>query len=384
MKRKAAFWAGATRPPFGENTRDAAALEGTVSQRVRTFCRPSFRSFNAGSNLSSSGVRPPVSIDIHSDLFPAEEGLAACLALENGRVLPRLHYQSERQAARWLALYERWSPFVSRPAFRSTFATAFEAVARDGRTRFDLVALGCGGAQKEAALLDRLQVAGWDGPVAVIDASVPLLTDAVLRLRERLPVEQVHALAASLPGVRGLHEWLDAKLSAKRPRLFTLFSVVPNFVPDEIVPSLAELLRPGDRLLCSVNLAPVERAAVERTILPQYDNEETRTWLLAFLEQSGVRGEDGELTFALRHHAGPPGHWRVEGRWRFFRRAGLEFRQRRFEFSPGDEIGMFLSCRHELTGFKSYLAAAALETAEYWTTPDGEEAVLLCRRFDGR
>jgi erythromycin esterase-like protein len=39
-----------------------------------------------------------------------------------------LHYQGAAQAARWRALYERWSPFVQRPGYRAMFDAGFAKV----------------------------------------------------------------------------------------------------------------------------------------------------------------------------------------------------------------------------------------------------------------
>ena len=66
------------------------------------------------------------------------------------------------------------------------------------------------------------------------------------------------------------------------------------------MPKLASLIRPKDFLLFSANLAPGKNyAAGMKKILPQYDNAQTRDWLMTFLLDLGIEKCDGELRFEI-------------------------------------------------------------------------------------
>lgn len=323
---------------------------------------------------------PPVSVHIHSGLFPDQEVTEAHAALAQGRVLPRLLYQGDAQAALWLRLFQHWSPYAGEGGTTHMFRQAFAELTGQSGRAVDLVALGCGGAQKECEWIAQLTAAGRPVRFVGVDVSVPLLTGAVLRARNQLPPDQIHALAASLTASDGVKEWLAEQLPGTTDRVVTLFSVIPNFTPRELVDVLRSWIRPGDQLLYSVNLAPDDRVAVETSILPQYDNEETREWLLSFVELSGGVRADGELRFGLRRIAEPPAHWRIEARWHFVRRATLHVRGRRFDFVAGESIELFFSCRHTLRALGEFMAPFGFEAVKTWPAEDGAEAVVSSRR----
>src|SRR6185503_18502242 len=85
-------------------------------------------------------------------------------------------------------------------------------------------------------------------------------------------------------------------------RLVTFFGMLPNFEPQIILPHLAGLIRPGEYLLLSANLAPgPDYAEGVQRILPLYDNALTREWLITFLLDVGVNRNDGEIRFAIEN-----------------------------------------------------------------------------------
>ena len=86
----------------------------------------------------------------------------------------------------------------------------------------------------------------------------------------------------------------------------TFFGMIPNFDPENIMPRLAALVRPGDILLFSAKsrAGPRIMGMGVRRILPGYDNPETRDWLLTFLFDLGIEPEDGALQIHIEDAQG--------------------------------------------------------------------------------
>src|SRR5271157_5228223 len=95
-----------------------------------------------------------------------------------------------------------------------------------------------------------------------------------------LPKKNIHPFVCDLATAGDLRKVLVTRHSS----LVTFFGMIPNFEPEQILPKLASLVRPKDFLLFSANLAPgINYAAGVKKILPQYDNDLTRDWLMTFL-----------------------------------------------------------------------------------------------------
>jgi hypothetical protein len=158
-------------------------------------------------------------------------------------------------------------------------------------------------------------------------------------------------------------------------QMFTFFGMIPNFHPELILPRLRQVIRGGAILLLSANLAPgADYVQGVSAILPQYDNQITREWLMLFLMDLGIDSGDGEL------------RWTIEGD-RFFRIvAGFHFsRERRihaegewFNFHAGDRMRLFFSYRYRTDLLKKLLLEYGFEVENQWLTTSGEEGVFLC------
>ena len=75
--------------------------------------------------------------------------------------------------------------------------------------------------------------------------------------------------------------------------------MIPNFEPQEILPKLTSLVRLKISCCSSANLAPGKNYAggMKKKSCPQYDNPQTRDWLMAFLLDLGIEKSDGGLKF---------------------------------------------------------------------------------------
>jgi hypothetical protein len=183
------------------------------------------------------------------------------------------------------------------------------------------------------------------------------------------------------PSVKRLSEPVPAGAPDDVPRLLTFFGMLPNFEPNQILPRLASLMRPGDLLLLSANLAPGDdySAGMER-ILPQYDNALTRDWLMCFLTDLGVNKADGELRFAIEDGRGRDGLKRITAYFQFANPCSLHLDSRTFKFRRGESFRLFFSYRHTPASIHALLNLHGLEVRDQALTRSKEEGVFLVAR----
>ena len=113
--------------------------------------------------------------------------------------------------------------------------------------------------------------------------------------------------------------------------------------PAIILPRLAGLLREDDQLLFSANLAPGGdyRTGVE-AVMPQYDNAETRAWLLSFLLGIGVPETAGELVFEIEEVGGL---LRIVADFKFGQPQSVTVAGEAVAFRAGQSLRLFYSYR---------------------------------------
>jgi hypothetical protein len=143
------------------------------------------------------------------------------------------------------------------------------------------------------------------------------------------------------------------------------------------MPRLAALVRPGDVLLFSANLAPgLDYAEGARRILPGYDNAETRDWLLTLLFDLGVEPADGMLKI---HIEDAHGLKRIAADFLFSRTRALTIDGERIEFQSGESLRLFFSYRYTPEKCENLLSVHRLKVELRWITKSGEEGVFACR-----
>jgi len=341
-----------------------------------------------------------VNLIIHSSQFPENVQRDLLASLRSRQVNHKFHYDSVKQTQKWLALHQAYSPSRTDADCARTYDRSFAAAARQIKAkRLHVIGLGCGGGQKDARLLKLLQTPGrkvFYTPSDVSTAMVLTARQAALKVISPgncLPLVCDLATATDLPSAlkdlgspvrnpRSRFTYLSRRSQTKADhvsRLLTFFGMIPNFEPQVILPRLASLLRRGDSLLFSANLAPgPDYAAGVRRILPLYDNEQTRDWLLTFLFDLGVEKRDGRLRFVIED--GPSGLKRIAAYFRFTRRRTLAVDEERFSFQSGESIRLFFSYRHTPALAHDLLAQHGLQVLEKWITKSEEEGIFLCSR----
>jgi uncharacterized SAM-dependent methyltransferase len=333
-------------------------------------------------------------VAIHSSQFPDRLRLELLDSLRARQINHKFLYDGLRQTQKWLALHEAFSPARTDPDCEATYDCGFRATAARIRAKHvEVIGLGCGGGQKDTRLLRLLLDAGKQVRYTPTDVSASMVlvasaaATAVAKPLCRPP------LVCDLTSVEDPTPALKRVAPVSAARLFAFFGMLPNFEPSVILPRLVWLLesprapagiaRNSEQplLLLSANLAPgADYAAGVRRIMPLYDNELTRDWLMGFLLDLGFDKRDGRLRFSIEDGPGNEGLKRVVARFELARSRRLQVQGEELSFHGGESVRVFYSYRHTPELLRSLVRGYGLEVISHWITRSGEEGVFLCRR----
>jgi uncharacterized SAM-dependent methyltransferase len=320
-----------------------------------------------------------MTITVHGSQFPDRVAEDLRQSLRQRVVNHKFHYDSVKQAQKWLRLHRACSPAAIDPECGRIYDAAFIAASdRCGReSPVHLTGLGCGGGVKDARLLRILAERVPPVTYAPCDVSAALAMTASQAAWEVIPKERVFPLICDLGSGLDLAAALAPLTPLGTRRVFTFFGMLPNFEPGSVLGTVRAAMGSGELLLLSANLAPgSDYAAGMRTILPQYDNEPTRDWLLTFLLDLGLERNDGELEFRIQDASG--GLKRVIVHFRFVRDCSVGLGEETIAFSRGERIQVFFSYRHTPERLGAMLAEFGLRLVGNWISGSGEEGVFLC------
>ncbi len=320
-------------------------------------------------------------VSIHSSQFPEQVRRDLLQSLRSRQMNHKFHYDSIKQTQKWLALHQAYSPSRTDADCAAIYDLSFMAAAkRINLPAVHLIGLGCGGGQKDARLLRLLQESGRQVSYTPSDVSVAMVLVARTAALSVIADQDCHPLVCDLALADNLAEVLEQQTKPTSARLITFFGMIPNFEPQLILPRLAGLLRPTDYLLFSANLAPgPDYAAGVQRILPLYDNELTRDWLMTFLFDLGVEQGDGALRFTIEDDPAGSGLKRVAAYFHFGRVRRLKVDEELFEFREGEAVRLFFSYRHTPGRVSELLGRQGLKVLDQWITKSGEEGVFLCQ-----
>ena len=254
-------------------------------------------------------MRSLVNVAIHPSQFPENLRRDLLTSLRARQLNHKFLYDGIKQTQKWLALHDACSPARNDIDCVETYDKAFgSAVDRVVAHRVHVISLGCGGGQKDVALLKRLRQSGKQISYTPCDVSVAMALTARQSALEVLDSSDCFPVVCDLLTADDLAGVLRQQTPADAARLVTFFGLIPNFEPNIILPRLADLLHANDCLLFSANLAPgSDYAAGVQRIRSLYDNVLTRDWLMTFLLDLGVEQDDGELGFAVQDSSGGTG-----------------------------------------------------------------------------
>ena len=331
-------------------------------------------------------------ITIHASQFPEAVRLDLLGSLRSRKINHKFYYDSLKQTQKWLALHQVYSPSRTDPDCTAVYQKSFAAAAKQlVPALVHLIGLGCGGGQKDVALLRLMKDSGSEVFYTPSDVGVAMVLVARQAALSVLPEANCFPLVCDLATAQDLPSLISGIVpgvisptglrSAEAPtlkRLFTFFGMLPNFESDTILPKLASLVQPGDHQLLSANLATGTDyvTGVER-VLPLYDNELTRDWLMTFLLDLGIERTDGELRFGIEEQPTPVPLKRIIARFHFSCDRIVEVESQRFEFAAGESIRLFFSYRHTPALVRTLLNQYGLKVLNEWVTLSGEEGVFL-------
>ncbi len=327
-----------------------------------------------------------VSVRIHENQTPDRLRDGLVQSLQSRRLANKFHYDSPKQAARWLALHQAFSPSRTDPECAAVYDRAYAQAADGdcmGSGRIHLIGLGAGGGQKDTRLLRLLRERAADVTYWPVDSSASLVLVARQTALAVIAADQCHPLVCDFEATKDLPAFFDGVIPPGQPRLITFFGMLPNFEPDCILPGVAALVRPGDQLLLSANLVPgPDYAAGIRQVLPQYDNPLTREWLLTLPSDLGIEAEDGELRFSVEPCPRTPGLLRIEAGLHFVRRVAVAVEAQRIGFEVGERLRLFYSYRYTPGLLREVFGPRTLRETGSWVSASGEEGVFGFRRVD--
>jgi L-histidine Nalpha-methyltransferase len=323
-----------------------------------------------------------VSVLVHPSQFPSAVEGALVASLEARRMNHRFHYDSAKQAQRWLRVHEAFSPARRDESAVVAYRMAGEAAARRlaGSAQVDLISLGCGGGQKDAAILR--EIADADRAYVPADVSAGLcLVARMAAMDAGVDAMNIHPVAIDLAETP---DWSAAFAGVCRPgarRVVAFYGMMPNFTPSAVIGRLAGLIGPDDLLLVSANLAPgPDYAAGVRSVLPLYDNAPTAEWLRTVLLDLGAERSDGRVEFRIAEWPEGTGLSRIEADYVFEKPCVLAAAGREWRFEPGDRFGLFYSYRHTPERVAALFSEVGLALSAQWTNAGGDEGVFLLRR----
>ncbi len=327
----------------------------------------------------------PVAVRIHPSQFPAAIEEAFCASLQSRRMNHKFHYDTAKQALRWLRVHEAFSPARLDRSCKEAYDLASAAAAQlMGRGDIDVVSLGCGGGQKELGLLRALRASRPARRVRYVPTDVSVSLALIAReaaLCAGISPAECEPLVLDLARVKDWCRALQPVLAPGVRRVITFFGMLPNFSPADVLPRLAGLLEPEDVLLVSANLAPgSDYAAGVRKILPSYDNALTGEWLFSVLGDLGVARDDGRMEFRVVPCPEGSGLLRVEADFVFRRACSLHYCGKEWRCKRGERFGLFFSYRHTPGHVKDLFVRHRLLLCDQWLNAGGDEGVFLIRR----
>lgn len=336
--------------------------------------------------MLSAAASESVAVSIHPSQFPRAVEAALRDSLRARRMQHKFHYDTPKQALRWLRLHEALSPARTDPEAGRLYDAAFaEGIAALGSARnVAVISLGCGGGQKEAQLLQLLSASRPEATLRYVpvDVSVALaLTARAAALEAGLKAEAIRPLVADLGLAEDWKSALAGVLEEESRRVVCFFGMLPNFLPSFALASLAGFLRPSDLLIVSANLAPgPDYAAGVARVLPQYDNRLTREWLWSVLLDLGVERDAGEMSFRIAPCPEGSGLLRIESAVTFTRAVRIEFAGEVFDYEAGGRFELFFSYRHTPERLAALLAPHGVVVRSHGSNASGEEGVFVCAR----
>ncbi len=321
----------------------------------------------------------PPQVVLHESASPGALLAGARAALRRHEIPHALHYESDGQAALWQAVHRAHSPWIRDDRCRRFYRSTLEAVSGRIKGGMGVLSLGCGTGEKDALLLEALSRNRTRVRYRPHDVSRALVMEACTRCQP-LVLEVLPPVVAALPLDSSLRQMLLNGFPAGTPVLTLMFGLSPNFEPADFFAEVVGMAESGPVLL-SANLAPgADYPAGVVAVLPQYDNPETRAWLMGTLTGLDFSADDGALIFQVSE---PDTRWGIRGidvRFVLSRARELTVLGERLQLAAGDTLRAFYSYRYTAALMASCLQRNGLVLEQEWISPMADEGLFLVRK----
>ncbi len=292
----------------------------------------------------------------------------------------RFHYDSVKQSQKWLKIHAAYSPASKNRDCIQAYDRCFAQTAKrlESDRQLKLIALGCGGGSKDSRLLSSLSTKEKAIACYPVDVSLSLALISARAMEKVAPTTSVKPIVCNLLAAGDLVRLIDEGETGQR-KIVTFFGMIPNFYPDKILPILSDFIAAGDILLFSANLAPgSDYLQGIYKVLPQYDNELTKDWLMTVLIDAGVEKDSGKISAAIEADEKNPELSRIGFYFEVERQVTLELDDRQIQWEVGDRIRLFFSYRYTTAKIRDLLGSYGIKMLESWEDDLQEEGVYLC------
>lgn len=243
------------------------------------------------------------SVWVHPSRWPDAVLAARRTQIQAGVLPSEFLYDSAGASARWLAVHEAHSPTRTEASVQRIYPQLMDDL-RSHRPPETWVSLGCGGGQKDRAVLQALRGAPLTRVLAV-DSSL------WLALRSQDALKSFGASEAWVVDLEGRVAPEALGIGPEESTWVTAFGLAPNFEPEHFATLLRAFAAPDRPVLLSVNASAEGPGSPSGArILSQYDNEETRAWIGGGLFELGLPKDGFELEFTLEETG--PYTWQVQ------------------------------------------------------------------------
>jgi L-histidine Nalpha-methyltransferase len=320
---------------------------------------------------------------VHPSQFPNKiyQDYLDCFSV--GKINHKFHYDTVKQSQKWLKIHEYYSPARTNDDCINAYAVCFQKTAEflDINTNIQVIGLGCGGGAKDHLLVSYLLNTEREIIYYPIDVSLSLALISGQKIRESYPQVSIQPIVCDLPCADDLILHLHDQGEGHR-KIITFFGMIPNFTPDEILPILSNFLQPGDILLMSANLAPGDDYLTGiNKVLPQYDNELTKDWLMTVLVDAGINPDHGTIKFSLKDDPNHQELTRINAQFEVETNIDLKLDDQIMHWKNGDQIQLFFSYRYTTAKLQNILKQYDIIILDYWEGANQEEGVYFCQKI---
>lgn len=317
---------------------------------------------------------------VHSSQFPEQVYRDYLACFSSKEINHKFHYDSVKQSQKWLRLHKEYSPSRNNEdciyAYTDCFQKAMELLG-DSR-KLQLIGLGSGGGTKDNLFVSHLHHLHLT--YYPVDVSLSLSLISAQKVSMSFPDVSIQPIVCDLLHAGDLMYHIDQE---QRPgtRILTFFGMIPNFYPGQILPILSNFIKHQDLLLFSANLAPGnDYSKGIQTILPQYNNDLTKDWLITVLTDVGVNPDDGIIKFEIEPDQEYPDVHRITAYFELKRDVSFKLDRNLIQWQVGERVCLFFSYRYTTPMIQKVLKNYQIDVLASVEAANQEEGVYLCRK----